>query len=84
MKAFTVSASDDTVSRSADISTQDGVEDESDNLTYVDVDEIITDGDDENEISLPQHQRQAAHTLNLLATNEIEAANSDAQYKKVS
>ena len=86
VKAFREFMSDDTASGLADrtTSTRDDVEDDSDNLTFTDVSGIISEGDDENEISLPQHQRCAAHTLNLVATNDTEVANGDAHYKKIS
>jgi KRAB domain-containing zinc finger protein len=40
--------------------------------------------DDSDEFSLPHHQRCSCHLLNLIATNDSKAAESDAQYKKLS
>ncbi|CAH0562962.1 unnamed protein product [Brassicogethes aeneus] len=38
---------------------------------------------DEIEITLPQHYRCCSHTLNLIATKDVEAALKDATYKRV-
>lgn len=39
--------------------------------------------DQEDEITLPEHYRCCSHTLNLIATKDIEQALSDMQYKKI-
>lgn len=51
-------------------------------LRTINITDILDgDGDDSSEIKLPQHQRCAAHTLNLIATVDIQEAEKDGTYK---
>ena len=85
VKAFREYAADNSeTSASADSPSGNIVDDDNDELTFADVTDILSNGDDDSEVSLPQHQRCAAHTLNLVTTSDVSLANNDAQYKKIS
>lgn len=55
-------------------------------FTFSNVDEILAanDGADSNSYCLPQHHRCGAHTMNLVAVADTEAANNNPQYKSIS
>lgn len=53
-------------------------------LRTINITDILDNGDDfdeSSEIKLPKHQRCAAHTLNLIATIDIQEAEKDGTYK---
>lgn len=53
-------------------------------LKTINITDILDNGDrfdDSSEIKLPKHQRCAAHTLNLIATVDIQEAEKDGTYK---
>lgn len=48
-----------------------------DGIRFLDMDAVLEmEGDEELHFFLPPHQRCAAHTLNLIATNEVDKAAS--------
>lgn len=53
-------------------------DDGGDGVTFVDVSTLLQEEEDE-QFFLPQHQRCAAHTLNLIATNEVHKADGNVQ-----
>ena len=56
-----------------------------DGLDYAHLDDIMSEVDEaERSLVLPKHFCCVAHTLNLVATRDSEAALSDREYKKVS
>ena len=78
VKAFKEYKADDDVDA-------DGDKVDDDNVLFVDVDTVLNDSgqNDDSDFYLPQHQRCASHTLNLIASHDIEKANNDASYKRV-
>lgn len=53
-------------------------------LRTINITDILDNGDDfdeSSEIKLPKHQRYAAHTLNLIASVDIQEAEKDGTYK---
>jgi hypothetical protein len=58
---------------------------EEDEIAPVDVAEILDDQEQDDLLyHLPKHYRCASHTMNLIATKDVEKANSDKSFKKVS
>ena len=47
------------------------------------VDDIPANANSEDDFHLPPHQRCACHSLNVIATHDIETANADGAYKSL-
>lgn len=65
--------------------TEEAAPDEfDDGIRFMDMDAVLEmEGDEELHFFLPPHQRCAAHTLNLIATNEVDKAASKGPSRKV-
>jgi hypothetical protein len=63
----------------------DSSDDESsEDVVGFEIDAVFTSDSDDREYHLPRHQRCACHTLNLITTNDINDAEQDPAYKKLS
>jgi len=54
-----------------------------DEIRFLDMDAVLEMQGDEEHFFLPPHQRCAAHTSNLIATNEVDKAASNGPFRKV-
>ena len=80
VKAFSVFATrDEAVENDDDSDT----EEEEGDITYVDVGREL-DTSDDGDYQPPSHQRSACHTLQLVATIDVDRAEADTSYKKLS
>lgn len=64
---------------------EENEEGEEDDTVFINLTDILNEEDGDEDVSLPLHQRCACHTLNLVATKDIETAVSQSEpFKKVS